>query len=77
MLSWKKVPPKQYYFFPLYSTKWLGQVPTRRFDGGVGVGGGGCGGWGGCGGSGGGDSCGGGDGGDVGGDGDGRVLVVA
>ena len=28
----------------MYSTKQLGQVPTRRFDGGVGVGGGGCGG---------------------------------
>ena len=73
----KKKSPQSNITFPLYSTKWLGPVPTRRFDGGVGVCVGGCGGCGGCGGRGNGDCSCDGNGGDVGGDGDGRVLVMA
>ena len=66
----KKKSPQSNITFPLYSTKWLGPVPTRRFDGGVGVGVGGCGcccGMGSC------DSCGFGGG----NDGGGKVVVVA
>ena len=71
----KKKSPQSNITFPLYSIKWLGPVPTRRLDGGIGAGG--CDGSGGCGGSGSGDCSVDGNGGDVGGDGDGRVLVVA